>query len=335
MYKKYLVTGATGFLGRSIIAELLKKKTEIYALVLPGDPLGPKLPKEVSILEGNVCHLDSLEDAFNVCDSDTCVIHCAGIVSVATKPGEALFRVNVIGTKNVLNLCVVHRVGKMIYVSSVHALPVAPKKMTIKETNTISAELVKGDYAKSKAMAMNLVLDAVSEGLNANIVLPSGIMGPSDIAKGSITQMIKSVIEGDLRFAVKGGYDFVDVRDVANGIVACSEHGKCGRSYILSGHYSSIQNIIETAQRHIGRKQKAIYLPFFLARIIAPIYERHCVKKSKPLFFTPLSVKVLASNGNFSNHQARLDFGFSPRPLEDTIRDMVCFLKNGVCQTRD
>ncbi len=219
MYKKYLVTGATGFLGRSIIAELLKKETDIYALVLPGDPLGQNLPKEVSILEGDVCKAASLENAFNVCDSDTCVIHSAGIVSVATKPGDVLFRVNVTGTKNVLDMCLAHSVGKMIYVSSVHALPVAPKNITIKETNTISTELVKGEYAKSKAMAMNLVLDAVSEGLNANIVLPSGIMGPGDIAKGSITQMIKSVIEGDLRFAVKGGYDFVDVRDVANGIV--------------------------------------------------------------------------------------------------------------------
>ena len=221
MYDKYLVTGATGFLGRAVVEALARRGARVHALMLYNDPYINLLPKEVHTVIGDVCVKNSLTDFFAEADSHTCVIHCAGIVSVASRPGSKLYQVNVGGTWRVLRQCMEHDVGKMVYVSSVHAIPEKSKGCIITEDCEFSPGLVDGDYAKSKATATELVFNAAERGLNASIVFPSGIIGPGDIQGGSFTAMVKSFLSGKLPFAVGGGYDFVDVRDVAKGILRC------------------------------------------------------------------------------------------------------------------
>ena len=203
MFDKYLVTGATGFLGRAVADELVRRRAQVYALVLHNDPYINLLPKEVHTVIGDVCDESSLADFFADADGRTCVIHCAGIVSVASRPGPKLYQVNVGGTWRVLRQCMEHDVGKMVYVSSVHAIPEKPKGCIITEDCEFSPGLVDGDYAKSKAVATELVLNAAERGLNASIVLPSGIIGPGDIQGGSFTSMAKSFLAGKLPLAVR------------------------------------------------------------------------------------------------------------------------------------
>ena len=230
MYKKYFVTGATGFLGKAVVQRLLTKAADIYALVMKDDPLAGTLPNGIHVCVGNVCDPSSLDSFLNGADGQSCVIHCAGIVSVASRPGEQLYKVNVGGTKNIVNACISHSVGKLVYVSSVHALTEKPKGIEIDaETDAFNPDRLVGDYAKSKAMATRIVLDAARASLDASIVLPSGIIGPGDTAGGSITELLLSFLAGKLPIAVKGGYDFVDVRDVAEGIVSCAEKGVRGK----------------------------------------------------------------------------------------------------------
>lgn len=256
MYKKYFVTGATGFLGKAVVQRLLTKAADIYALVMKDDPLAGTLPNGIHVCVGNVCDPSSLDSFLDGADGQSCVIHCAGIVSVASRPGEQLYKVNVGGTKNIVNACISHSVGKLVYVSSVHALTEKPKGIEIDaETDAFNPDRLVGDYAKSKAMATRIVLDAARASLDASIVLPSGIIGPGDTAGGSITELLLSFLAGKLPIAVKGGYDFVDVRDVAAGIVSCAEKGVRGKCYILSGHYATIRDILETVAGSIGIKK--------------------------------------------------------------------------------
>ena len=327
MFRQYLVTGATGFLGRAVIAELLKTNAALKALVLPGDPLAGQLPENVTAVEGDVCQDGSLSAFFSGTDTATCVIHCAGIVSVASKPGNHLYQVNVEGTRNVLNRCLTHRVGKVVYVSSVHAIPEKPKGTEIMEPSEIMPELVKGDYGKSKAMATKLAMEAVANGLNVSIVFPSGIIGPGDTTGGSITCMLQSFLAGKLPCAVKGGYDFVDVRDVATGIVACAENGEPGQGYILSGHFATIREILNTIKTAVINKRPVLYLPYGFSRLIAPYYEQFSLRKRKPLFFTPYSVAVLNSNAEFRHDRATRSFHYMPRSLQDTLLDTVKWLQ--------
>ena len=328
MFDKYLVTGATGFLGRAVAEELVRRKAQVHALVLHDDPYTDLLPKEVRTVIGDVCDKSSLSDFFADADSRTCVIHCAGIVSVASRPGPRLYQVNVGGTWKVLRQCMEHDVGKMVYVSSVHAIPEKPKGYIISEDCEFSPGLVDGDYAKSKAAATELVFDAAERGLNASIVFPSGIIGPGDLQGGSFTSMAKSFLSGKLPFAVRGGYDFVDVRDVARGILACSESGEPGKGYILSGCYVTIRRMLQLVGKAAKLKYRSICLPLGLARLAAPYYERRSLRERKPLFFTPYSVSVLASNGQFSHAAASERFAYQPRPIEETLGDMTAWLLN-------
>ena len=277
MFEKYLITGATGFLGRAVIAELKKKNVRVHALVLENDPLAKELPKDVSVTYGDVCDDKTLTRLFSDADNLTCVIHCAGIVSLASHPDARIYTVNVGGTNNIIWHCEKRNVGKLVYVSSVHAIPEKKKGVEITENSVFLPHLVKGDYGKSKAIATSLVFQAAKRGLNASVVFPSGIIGPGDVGKGSITNMLLSFIKGKLPLAVKGAYDFVDVRDVAKGIVACTEHGEKGRGYILSGQYATIRDILNAAKKTLKIKRAVLFLPICLAKTIAPIYEKGCL----------------------------------------------------------
>ena len=326
MYNKYLVTGATGFLGRAVVEELARRGAQVHALALPDDPYTHLLPKEVRTVTGDVCEGDGLADFFADADSRTCVIHCAGIVSVASRPVPKLYQVNVGGTWRILRQCIAHGVGKMVYVSSVHAIPEKPRGCPITEDCKLAPGLVDGDYAKSKATATNLVLDAAAQGLNASVVFPSGIIGPGDVQGGSFTSMAESFLAGRLPFAVRGGYDFVDVRDVAQGLLACCEKGLPGKGYILSGHYATIGRMLQMVGTAAQRRYRPLCLPLSLAKLAAPCYERRSLRAGKQLFFTPYSVSVLGSNGQFSHSAATECFAYEPRPMEQTLQDMTAWL---------
>ena len=329
MYKKYLITGASGFLGSAVISKLVATSAQIYALTLPNDRLADKLPKEVNRINGDVCDFSSLSEFFQISDESTCVIHCAGIVSVASRPDDRIYKVNVEGTKNILACAESRKVAKLIYVSSVHAIPEQPKGILIKEVNEFSPENVLGQYAKTKAMATQAVLDATKRGLNASVVFPSGIIGPNDEAKGSITSMLSSYLAGKLPVAVKGGYDFVDVRDVADGIISCAEKGEKGEGYIFSGHYVTIKELIDCVKSITGIKKRVTYFPMCVAKAVAPLYEKIAARKKQKLFYTPYAVKVLSSNGLFSNEKARSTLNFNSRPISETLTDTVIWLKDG------
>ena len=328
MYQHYLVTGATGFLGRTLVSEMDRRGMNVSALVMKSDPFVAGLPDGVSVFYGDVSDKASMRPFFESGGENFCVIHCAGIISIASAHDERIYRVNVGGTRNVAELCEAYHASKLIYVSSVHAIPEKPKGCIITEDCEFSPGLVDGDYAKSKATATELVFAAAERGLNASIVFPSGIIGPGDLQGGSFTSMAKSFLAGKLPLAVRGGYDFVDVRDVANGILTCSEKGEPGKGYILSGHYVTIRKMLQLVGKAAKLRYRPICLPLGLAKLAAPYYERRSLREQKPLFFTPYSVAVLASNGCFSHAAASERFAYQPRPVEETLRDMTAWLLN-------
>ena len=333
MKEKVLITGATGFLGRAVIEKLLKRNKSITALVLKNDPLVKYLPKGISLVCGDVCDDSSLRHFFSHADRSTCVIHCAGIVSVATHPRESLYKANVVGTNNILFYCAKHHVKKLVYVSSVHALPESSSTAITEEAFVPSLRQIQGHYGKSKAIATSLVFEAAARGLDASVVYPSGIIGPGDFGKGSITSLLVSYLKGKLPFAVTGGYDFVDVRDVAKGIVTCLEWGESGRGYILSGHYATIREILNNVKIEAEKIYTPLYLPAWLAQLAAPYFEKRCLKRNLPLSFTPNAVSVLRSPAKFSHRSAETHLGYSPRPLRSTLRDTVRWLNRYVLQT--
>ena len=328
MYDHYLITGATGFLGKTLTERLIKSGARVTALVLADDPLRAELPAAVEPIFGDVTDKASLQAFFDTIQEPrrTCLIHCAGMISVATRPPKELYQVNIRGTKNITDFCLACHIAKLVYVCSVHALAERPRGEVITEAAGYAMRRANGPYAKSKSFAAGFVLDAARRGLPASIVLPSGMIGPGDTAGGAITRLLLAFRCHRLPAAVRGGYDFVDVRDVAEGILACAERGTSGESYILSGHYATIREILTLARHDTDYRLPRIFLSPRSAMRLAPLFEKMSLAKGQKPFFTPYSVKVLASNGFFSHQKAAEAFGYAPRSLAASLRDTMAWL---------
>jgi dihydroflavonol-4-reductase len=183
MNRIYLITGAAGHLGSVVARRLLDKEETVRALVLPGEK---HIPQNAQIFFGDVRSKESLKQCFEGIEKqELIVIHCAGIVPIASSIEPVVYEVNVTGTKNVVELCIKYHAKKFIYVSSVHAISEEPHGSTTCETKDFGPDKVVGGYAKSKAEATAYVLRAAKQGLNACIVHPSGIIGPYDYGRGT------------------------------------------------------------------------------------------------------------------------------------------------------
>ena len=177
MKKIYIVTGANGHLGGTLVRMLSKRGEAVRGLVLPGE--APQPFPHVRYYTGDVRDADSMRPLFaDAEDAELLVLHTAGLVDIADAVSDRLYDVNVNGTKNVLALCWEYGVRRLVYVSSVHAIPEEKSPAVLKEVASFSPERVTGGYAKTKAEATQAVLDAVQAGLDAVVVHPSGIIGP-------------------------------------------------------------------------------------------------------------------------------------------------------------
>ncbi len=315
-------------MGFTIVSQLVADGRKVRALVLPGDVLGSCLPPQVEIFYGNVLDPSSLEAFFCVSpDTDIFMIHAAGIVTTSLKYQSVVYEVNVKGTRNVTDAAIKFNATKLVYVSSVHAIPEQPKGQVIHETDHFDKDLVYGMYSKTKAEATQYVLDAVQRGLDATIVHPSGICGPNSHTCNYATQMVIDCWRGSLPMGVDGGYDFVDVRDVASGTISSCRKGGRGECYILGNRYISIKEYFRIFQNSTGKKLPGIMAPMWLARASLPFCSLYYkLKKQLPLF-SSYSLYTLATNSLFSSDKARLELGYATRPFKDTIADTVEWLK--------
>lgn len=326
MEEMYLVTGGAGHLGTAVVRMLLESGKRVRILAMDQERHLPEGPVEV--FKGDVCNPASLTPFFsNPKGQDQILIHCAGIVSISTQNTEALYRVNGEGTGHVIGQALASKVKRMVYVSSVHAIPEKPKGEVITETSDFNPDRVIGHYAKSKAIATAAVLEACrSRGLPACVVHPSGIIGPYDYGRGHTTALLTDYCSGRLTAAINGGYDFVDVRDVAEGILAACEKGRIGEGYILSNRYFSVQELLELLCSLTGGKRISHILPLWFLKAAAPLCEAYYQWRGTPPLFTSYSIYTLNSNGLFSHEKADRELGYQPRNMRDTLRDTLEWL---------
>lgn len=323
----YLITGAAGHVGSAVCLRLKERGEAMRALLLPGENSTLMRQLGVEICFGDVTKPETLDEFFTLPEgTEAIVLHCAGIVEIADKHSPAAYGVNVRGTINVLERAKAAGVKKFVYVSSVHAMP-DTKKGTVKtEIERYDSRKVEGAYSKSKAIAARIVLEAAKE-IPAVVVLPSGIIGPYNGGSNHLVRLVKDYANGKFPACVKGGYDFVDVRDVADGIVAAADRGRSGESYILSGGYHTIRETLDLLRPIVNGKRVA-NIPHFLAMAAAPFAVLHArLTKKKPLF-SPYALRVILENGCYSHEKATRELGFAPRDFSETLADTVQWLRD-------
>ena len=328
-----IVTGATGHIGNVLVRELLAEGAVVRVLVLPDDDERPLAGLNVEIAYGDITDPVSLKSAFAGAEL---VFHLAGIVTIMPSMASVLERVNVGGMRTVIAACRASGVHRLVYTSSIHAMAEPSHGTVIDESQPFDPDRVLGDYARSKARATLLLLDEVSKGgLDAVICCPTGVIGPWDYGISNIGQLILDFASGHMKSYVSGAYDFVDVRDVARGLIVAAEKGQSGRHYIFSGTQVHVPELMEELARDIGYPAPTYRIPTVIARtagILASMYYR--LLRRKPVF-TAYSIDVLRSNSLVSSARAREELGFTSRPWQESIRDHVeWFSTEGILPAR-
>lgn len=331
MSKLFIVTGANGHLGNSIVRLLRNQNHMVRGLILPSDSDKMLIKLGVNVFKGDVRKLETLEPMFDYSALDnlpdeTIVVHAAGIVSIAAKKNPLMESVNINGTKNMADISLKHHVDKFIYVSSVHAIPEKEDNQVITEIDKFDPDLVQGPYAKTKSIASQYVLDKVKEGLNAIIVHPSGIIGPHDFGKAHMTMMFEDYLNGYLTSRINGAYDFVDVRDVASGIIQSTVSGSIGSCYILSGHRTTLKELFDRLRIMSGKKMRINVLPMWFAKLSAPLAEVYYKIRKLPPIYTAYSLYTVESNSYFSSEKAHRDLNYVPRSFDETLYDTIKWL---------
>jgi len=295
----------------------------VRALARAGSDCAPLEGLDVEIMRADVLDRRSLETAFRGAER---VFHSAGHVSFGIGDHEVLRAVNVDGTANVLRACTAAGVRRLVYVGSIEAfdLASAPGGLVTEEAG-IHPDRTMMEYGRSKAIASLAVLEAARAGLDALIVCPTGYIGPYDYRLSAMGRLVVDYVRRRLPAVVEGGFDFVDVRDVAEGTIRAAEAGRAGELYILSGTYLTVADIMAALEARTGVPGPMLVLPAGLAHVVARVAEVWSALRRSPPRFTTASVGILSLGVSVSCEKARRELGYEPRPFAQTLEDTLAW----------
>jgi dihydroflavonol-4-reductase len=316
-----LVTGASGHIGNVLAGLLYQKGYRDLRLMVQGHNTAHIEKYAREIVQVDICDAEAVSKAVEGC---TDVFHLAGYIQVDRSNLKRLYDINVGGTRNIVQACIKHGVKRLVYASSIHALaPVGGQE--IDETLDMSCSCPSDDYGRSKLQGTEAVLEACGQGLDAVIVYPTGVIGPYDYRSSFAGTMFRKYMRSQrgMHLYFDGGYDFVDVRDVADGIFRAWQSGEPGQGYILAGDRCSVREMIETVGRSAGRDFKTVRVPLFLVRLGAAVVPVLSALAGKPPILTQDTVDLLVSGDKISAEKARTRLGYAPRPISESLSDAV------------
>jgi len=310
------VTGASGHIGANLVRELLGRGQRVRALVHEDTRALEGLPVEQAA--GDLLDPDSLKAAFDGVDL---VYHLAVRISIVGDEGGKVTRVNVEGTRNVVDACRAAGVRRLVHFSSIHALRQKPLAEPIDESRPRVGEEAYA-YDLSKARAETVALAGNRNGLEVVVVNPTAAIGPNDFKPSAMGQIFLDLHRRRLHGLVNGGFNWADVRDVATGAIRAAEVGRPGRCYLLGGQWMSIRGLARLAAEATGVRPPLFTAPMWLARLAAPlILGTARLTGSRPLV-TPEGLGALRANRRVDYRRAADELGHRSRPIRETVTDL-------------
>jgi dihydroflavonol-4-reductase len=314
-----LVTGATGFLGSWITRALSAAGLQPRVLVRDAKRLGSLADLALDVVQGDILDPVSLEQAMRGVDA---VIHAAGLVSLRKRDEQALHRVNAQGTRNVLEAAASKRL-RVLHTSSIGTLGLTREPVALNESRVDENRIhLRYPYVESKRESEQLAFEFAREGLDVCVLLPGNVLGPGD-TNGTSTRLVNGYLEGRLRFYLRGGLSFADVRDVAATYVAALQHARRGEAYLLAGVNLSYGQLLDQLWE-LTQLPRALPAPWPMAEFSAWWSDLASTFWEHP--FEELNSSVI-QYGNLFNYcdssKAARELGYQTRPFADTLRDTV------------
>lgn len=321
-----LVTGGTGLIGSHLLLELIKKGEVCRATRRKNSDLSmverlfrrhfknADAFQSIEWVEAEVLDIHALDQAMK---GVSVVFHCAAMVSFFSNDSERMKRINVHGTRYLVNLALEHKVSKFVFVSSTASIGKQEEGVLINEEHKWQKDAGNSNYGLSKYLSELEVWRASEEGLDAAIVNPSIVIGPGNWEVSS--PLIFSRVNKGLKFFTPGGNAFVDVRDVVEIMLRLGFSSVKNQRYLLCSENLRFKEIFSMVAESLGKKAPSVPAGYWMANLA-----RYADNVSS--FFLgrkPFITKESLENGfrvvQFSNEKVRKEFGFEFRPISEAV----------------
>ncbi|HXV72540.1 MAG TPA: NAD-dependent epimerase/dehydratase family protein [Acidimicrobiia bacterium] len=254
------------------------------------------------------------------------VYHLAAVISVAGDPTGRVWATGVTGVRNAAEAALAASVSRFVHCSSVHAYDMAAGH-PIDEGSARAEHATMAVYDRSKAAGEREFRKVVSSGLDGVICNPTAVIGPGDLSESRMNVVLEAMFDQRLPALISGGFDWVDVRDVAGSLIEAERVGRTGENYLLSGHQLTIAELAATVKVVTGVSVPRIVLPMWFARVWSPMANIAGRRSGNPLWYTTESLNALRNNPVVDATSAHAELGHAPRPMEDTISDLFAWTK--------
>jgi dihydroflavonol-4-reductase len=317
-----VVTGASGFVGATLIRTLLDRGHRVRGVDLHRGPALDGLDIEWAVAD--VRDRTAVDRAL---DGASMVFHTAAVISVAGDPTGRVWDVNVNGVRTVAEAALAAAVDRFVHCSSVHAFDLEVDA-TIDESSPKATAPSLPVYDRSKAAGEEVLADVAGRGLDTVVCNPTGILGPFDYAPSRMGAVLLSLFNGTMRGLVDGGFNWVDVRDVAAGLIDAAERAPAGGHFLLPGHHRTLAEIARVTAAVSGVPAPRLVAPMWFARAIGPLGAVVNRRSGNPLLPSSEALHALRYCPPVSGERAAAVFGYRPTPFETTIADAYAWFRD-------
>jgi dihydroflavonol-4-reductase len=315
--------------GANLVRALLAQGRDVRALIHEDRRALANLAVET--FQADVRDPQSLERAMS---GVAVVYHLAGSISLRMDSGAEMEAVNALGTRNVVTACLACGVQRLVHFSSVDALrqdaldrPVDESCPLVDEGCSAARLAQISPYGSSKAQSEREVQAGITRGLNAVILRPTAILGPNDFKPSYIGQALILLARGRIPALVRGGFDWVDVRDVVRGALRAEQVAPAGAHYLLGGHWHTIRAVAEQVAAVSGRSAPLFTVPMELADAFAPLMLKLARFNGTEPIYTKVTLDALRDNRQVDVRRAVRELGYCARPLHETVRDTLAWFQ--------
>lgn len=317
-----LVTGGTGFIGARICAACVARGDGVRVLRRASSSRMALEGLPVEYVSGDVLDRPAVARAVEGCDL---VFHVAAISSYWRARREQVYRVNVDGTRLVMEACLRGGVPRVVHTSSAAAVGIAQGGVADEGTpfDPLSATFA---YADSKRRAEVVVRDAVARGLSAVIVNPAVVIGPADHYLNS-SSMVIAYGGGRIPIVPPGGMCIADVDAVTHGHLAAAERGRDGERYILGGENLSYLQVAATIAAAAGVRRPRLVVPARLLTLIAPLVDAANRLSRRPPKLSGEQVRLGGVRFFFDSGKAVRELGYPMLPFRGAVEKTIAWYR--------
>ena len=321
---KIIITGADGFVGSNLIRELLTRNHEIVAFVKDGQDAKSIKDLNIDIKYGDILKPETLAKAIKGCDA---LIHTAALTSMWPYRSEIQKKVNIEGTRNVMEAVLNSGLKRVIHISTANSFGYGSKTNPGDETKQYLAGKYKMDYMDTKFAAQELVSKMVREdNLPAIIVNPTFMFGPHASTMGS-AKMIELVYNGKIPGFTIGGRNYIAVKDVCVAIANALEMGEIGEKYILGNENLNYKEIFSAIAEVTGVKAPKL----FITKFMATVYGKTLTILGKTFNFEPSVSYPMAlmscEEQYYQSNKAIKELGLPQTPIKTALKEAFNWLQ--------